>query len=121
MEDKEKKVSELMLICEFLVKGLDKTAIAAYFRENISPPYSEEGFSRLYDFAVVKMAENKEIEVSAERNKGIARLNMLFHKALALEDYTACLAIQKEINSLLSLKREPEPETLPDISTGYTL
>jgi hypothetical protein len=119
MEEKERRVSELKSICEFLVKGMSKEGIYAYFRENLQSKYSECEFSQLYDFAVEKLAEQKEIEVQAERNKGIARLNMLFHKALGLEDYSACLAIQKEINSLLSLKREPEPDTLPDISTGY--
>lgn len=101
-------------ICESLVKGES--------REDIFKLLDQAGVSEKeesYASAIVAMASSTSIEEDAERNKGMARLNMLFANSLKLQDYKTCLAIQKEINLLLSLKREPEAESLPDLTEGY--
>lgn len=41
-----------------------------------------------------------------ELGKAIARLNMLFQNSATIQDFKACLAIQKELNKLLSLYAE---------------
>lgn len=38
-----------------------------------------------------------------ETGKAIARLNMLLQNSVTIQDYKTCLAIQKELNKLLSL------------------
>jgi hypothetical protein len=98
-------------ICEALVKGESKDAIF----KRLQVPDKET----LYNEAVLAMASSSSVEEDAERNKGMARLNMLFANALKLQDYKTCLAVQKEINLLLSLKKEPEADSLPDLSGGY--
>jgi hypothetical protein len=41
-----------------------------------------------------------------ETGKAIARLNLLFKNSISIQDFKACLAIQKELNKLLSLYAE---------------
>jgi hypothetical protein len=41
-----------------------------------------------------------------ETGKAIARLNLLFRNSMAIQDFKACLAIQKELNKLLALYAE---------------
>jgi uncharacterized protein (DUF2252 family) len=105
---------EIKLICEALVRGEAK--------EDIFKLLDKRGVvdkEAAYAQALLAMSQATPIEEEAERNKGMARLNMLFANALSQQDFKTCLAVQKEINLLLSLKKEPEPDTLPDISGGY--
>jgi vacuolar-type H+-ATPase subunit C/Vma6 len=102
------------LICEALVRGEGK--------EDIFKRLEKRGVAdkeAAYAQALLTMANATTIEEEAERNKGLARLNMLFANALNQQDFKTCLAVQKEINVLLSLKKEPDSDTLPDLSGGY--
>jgi hypothetical protein len=49
---------------------------------------------------IEKQAETKR---STEMGKAMARLNNLYKSALKVQDFKTCLAVQKEINTLLGL------------------
>ena len=45
-----------------------------------------------------------------EYGKAVRRLNLLFQYCLKIQDYKACLAIQKELSELLGLKNRKDDE-----------
>lgn len=102
-----------------LTKGVTGVEMPEYLTKKTGKVFTEEETSLFIQEANKLFRRIVEEDKDAELGKGITRLNMLFEKTLKIQDYKACLAIQKEINVLLSLKKETEPEPLPNISEGY--
>lgn len=65
-----------------------------------------------------KFKEYAKTEAKAEIGKGLSRLNKLFNKSLQIMDFKTCLAVQKEINSMLGLN---EPEKIDHTTKGESL
>jgi hypothetical protein len=105
---------QLAKICELLVRGYSRPEVQAELGVGV-----EVDFLEAYATALLKIADALEQDPEAQRQLGMARLNMLYAKSLEQREYGQCLAIQKEINLLLSLRREPVPESLPDLTQGY--
>jgi hypothetical protein len=105
--------TQLVKICELLVRGYSRAEVQA----ELAIP-DEADFLEAYATALLKIADALEQDPEAQRQLGMARLNMLYAKSLQQSDHGQCLAIQKEINLLLSLRREPAATPLPDL-TGY--
>jgi hypothetical protein len=106
---------QLLTICELLVRGYSRAEVQAELGVA-----GEVDFLEVYATALLKIADALEQDPEAQRQLGLARLNMLYAKSLAQSDHGQCLAIQKEINLLLSLRREPAPSPLPDLTQGYS-
>jgi hypothetical protein len=104
---------------EALTKGINPVDIHEYLTRQAGVPVSRPEALNYILVANRLFSKIVEDDRDAELGKGITRLNMLFEKTLKIQDYKACLAIQKEINVLLSLKKEPDSDTLPDLSGGY--
>ena len=104
---------QLLKICELLVRGYSRAEVQAELGVA-----EEASFLEAYATALLKIADALEQDPEVQRQLGMARLNMLYAKSLAQSDHGQCLAIQKEINLLLSLRREPTPTPLPEMS-GY--
>ena len=102
-------------ICWWLVKGYSLDEVLA----ELPGHFPDANPESTYLLALEKMAAVDEIQVRAERNKGIARLNSLYRRSEEVHDFGQCLAVQKEINSRLSLRREPPSVSLPDLTNGY--
>jgi hypothetical protein len=48
-----------------------------------------------------------------------ARLNHLFSQALKVMDFKTCLAVQKELNALMSLYEPPAPQTVQVLNVDF--
>jgi hypothetical protein len=107
--------AQLVKICELLVRGYGRAEVQAELRVADGPTFLEA-----YATALLKIADALEQDPEVQRQLGMARLNMLYAKSLAQSDHGQCLAIQKEINLLLALRREPAPTPLPDLTQGYS-
>ncbi len=85
-------------LIEMLTIGVSETTLAEHIQGWPEAKKSEgwqlvaEYFRQVADF-------NPELEFG----KSIARLNMLFQNSATIQDFKACLSIQKELNKLLSL------------------
>jgi hypothetical protein len=101
-------------LCELLVRGYSRAEVQA----ELAIP-DEADFLEVYTTALLKIADALEQDPEVQRQMGMARLNMLYAKSLQQSDHGQCLAIQKEINLLLSLRREPAVPSLPDLTQGY--
>ncbi|GAC1384665.1 MAG: hypothetical protein NVS3B25_35260 [Hymenobacter sp.] len=106
-------------VAELLVKGLSAADIAKLLREKADLDASADEVADLMRQGNDYLATDADFNLEAERNKGIRRLNMLFQKSEKIQDYKACLAAQKEINVLLSLRREMPQESLPNLNGDY--
>jgi hypothetical protein len=89
---------------ELLCYGLDRTTILQYAAQHGWEDAAEE-VDRWISAAMLQLAEDAgAIDTEAELGKSIARLNFLFMKANKVQDFKTALAIQKEINKVLTLK-----------------
>jgi len=87
-----------------LCRGLDRTTILQYAAEmkwESAPDQVDAWISA----AQLQLAEDAgAIDTEAELGKAIARLNYLYMNAAKVQDFKTALAIQKEINKVLTLK-----------------
>ncbi len=87
-----------------LCRGLDRTTILSYAAEmkwDSAPEQVDDWISA----AMLQLAEDAgAIDTDAELGKAIARLNHLYMNATKVQDFKTALAIQKEINKVLTLK-----------------
>ena len=87
-----------------LCRGLDRATILQYATEkqwNSSADQVDAWISA----AQLQLAEDAgAIDTEAELGKALARLNHLYMNATKVQDFKTALAIQKEINKVLTLK-----------------
>lgn len=87
-----------------LCRGLDRATVLQYAAEmkwEAAPGQVDDWISA----AQLQLAEDAgAIDTEAELGKAIARLNYLYMNASKVQDFKTALAIQKEINKVLTLK-----------------
>ncbi len=87
-----------------LCRGLDRTTILQYAAEmkwDSGPEQVDDWISA----AMLQLAEDAgAIDTEAELGKALARLNHLYMNSAKVQDFKTDLAIQKEINKVLTLK-----------------
>jgi hypothetical protein len=88
-------------LLEMVTVGCSDAELSAHMAEWEDKKQSE-GWQLIATYFRTCADYNPELELG----KAIARLNMLFQNSTAIQDFKACLAIQKEINKLLSLYAE---------------
>jgi hypothetical protein len=78
---------------------------------------SDAKLSSLLAQATQRFVDASSIDRDAELGKSLLRLNNLYARAILKRNFGICLAVQKEINSLLKLKpREDPPQDASDPS-----
>jgi hypothetical protein len=84
---------------------------------------TDEELAGLLIDAQARIIEDARHRFDLELAKAIDRLNTLYARSMQIQDYKACLAIQKELNKILDLyarqQDQPEkPEANPDADEG---
>lgn len=89
------------IVFKMLVKGASTAEILQFATENwdISERQGAEYIRR----ANVILARRSQTKHDTELGKAVERLTMLFQSALKLQDYKTCLAVQRELSTLLGL------------------
>lgn len=88
-------------VSELLATGLTVKQILQYVNEKLGWETTEKSVFRYISAANEIFAEESKAKINEEFGKGLRRLNMLFASSLKIQDYKACLAIQREINAML--------------------
>ena len=91
----------VLAIVESIIEGGNTYEIVKHYR-------SEWNLSERMIYKYINKAKNEfkkyaKTEAQVEIGKAINRLNKLFNSSLQIMDYKTCLAVQKEINSMLGL------------------
>jgi hypothetical protein len=88
-------------LIHLMTVGASETMLADEMKD-WSAGKKSEGWQLIAEYFRACADFNPELELG----KSIARLNMLFMNSSKIQDFKACLSIQKEINKLLSLYAE---------------
>lgn len=93
-------------VFELLTAGLSRAQIVRFIADKTDWAVGE----RTIDNYIAKATEGFEAIADVDRRvmagKAIARLDELYARSMRIQDYKVCLAIQREINSLLKLDRK---------------
>lgn len=87
-------------VIRLLVVGADAAAIAKRM-EGWTPAKTGQA----WQLAAEYFRQCSKINRDFELGRALARLNLLFQNSIQIQDFKACLAIQKEINKILSLQK----------------
>ncbi len=99
-----------------LCRGLDRTTILQYAAE-FGWDSAQEDVDSWISAAMLQLAEDAgAIDTEAELGKALARLNHLYMNANKVQDFKTALAIQKEINKVLTLKVKAAGAAAPKIT-----
>jgi len=102
-------------VFKMLLQGLSREQLLAWIgSDKNTVGLRAEDLDRLTDAARARMAELSHFQHQTELGKSLARLDDLYAKSYAIQDYKACHAIERERAKLLTANRpssEPQPET----------
>jgi len=116
MPTKKSVAAEVAKRCEtvlsLMVMGLTRKEICQYASEKADPPWGVSDRQVDRYIAEAKESIKKASAIKAEHELGIAilRLEDLYKRSIAIQDYKAALAVQKERHELLSLKKGNAPD-----------
>jgi hypothetical protein len=85
-------------LIEMMTVGVSETTLAESM-DGWTDAKKAEGWQLVAEYFRSVADFNPDLEFG----KSIARLNMLFQNSATIQDFKACLSIQKELNKLLSL------------------
>jgi len=88
-------------VAELLASGLTVRQIQQYATEKLGWTVTEKMIYTYIAKANEAFAEESKAKINEEFGKGLRRLNMLFAASLKIQDYKACLSVQREINSMM--------------------
>jgi hypothetical protein len=97
-----------------LLNGATPDQVREIVKKKDKVDLSDARLSRLLAQATQRFVDASSIDRDAELGKSLLRLNSLYARALLKRNYGICLAVQKEINSLLKLKPRQEPQRQDD-------
>jgi hypothetical protein len=86
-----------------IVAGCSTGEIVRYVAEKTTWGVARRQIEEYIAAATVQFTELSRASRAAEVGKALARLNDLYGKSMRIQDYKACLAMQKEIGVLLAL------------------
>lgn len=86
-----------------IVAGCTRAEIVRYSTEKTTWGVSPRQIDDYIAQATVQLGEASKTTRSVELGKALSRLNDLYAKSLRIQDYKACLSMQKEISTLLAL------------------
>jgi len=91
-------VDEGKTLIHLMTAGAEETMLADHMRD-WPPEKKTEGWQLIAEY----FRACSEFNPEQEFGKAVARLTMLFHNSIKIQDFKAALSIQKELNKLLSL------------------
>lgn len=112
------RVSQLF---DLVVAGLNRAQILKYVREKTDWGIGARQIDRLTARARDMLSELAETKHDKELGKAIARLDMLFARSLQINDFKACLAIERERIALLKLGDKPRRGPTPQPADALAL
>lgn len=98
----------LNLIIQAITSGLNRNQIVKYL-EDKKITMDQDSFARYLTEAHNYFNNANKTKKNIHKGIAIERLNNLYMNSLKIQDYKACLAIQKEINDLLELYKAVKP------------
>lgn len=105
-------------ITELIMTGLNGVQIYKYVTEKLNWAVTQRAVWLYVNKANEGFADQAKAKAKDEFGKGLARLNMLFAASLKIQDYKACLAIQKEINLMMGFTNKATMEHIGNISAS---
>jgi hypothetical protein len=91
---------EATKVIQMVAVGTDETALAAHME-----PWTPEKKQQAWQVVAEYFKACSQFNAQFELGRAVARLNLLFKNSLQIQDFKACLSIQKEINKLLALEK----------------
>jgi hypothetical protein len=115
----QNRVTEIFIA---LTKGISTTEMFHYVSEKFDWDVTERQVYNYINEAKKKFKELAEKDKDTEFGKAVTRLNLLFQKTYKIQDYKACLAIQKELNTMFG-NYEPKEikHDITDTIEGFEL
>lgn len=94
------------IIAEWILAGMRISQIPAHIEKNADKwPGNAPTATELLDMidqAHATIRADAEIDIERENDKAIARLNFLYTKSCAIQDYKGAATIQKELNCVIA-------------------
>jgi len=103
----EKRISQ---VADLLLVGMNRQDVARYVREKTNWRISRATREEYIEAAQEMISDEADEGKRYRRQQSLCRLDDLYKKSTAIQDYKTCLAVQKEINRLLGL---PEEDAVP--------
>jgi hypothetical protein len=91
---------EATKVIQMVAVGTDETALSAHMEA-----WPTEKKQQAWQVVAEYFRACSEFNPQFELGRAVARLNLLFKNSLQIQDFKACLSIQKEINKLLALEK----------------
>lgn len=108
----ERRIEQVM---ELIAAGARRAAILQFVAEKTEWDVCERTVDNYIKAANKRFAKVAEHEREIERGKARRRLEMIFSKAMQVQDYARAIAAQRELNQLLGLY---EPKQLDVNNSG---
>ncbi len=101
------KPNPVALVAEWVLAGMRPSQIPDHIRTHLDkwPGGVEPGQSELLDFigeAYEQIQDDTVIDPDRENAKAVARLNYLYSKCCAIQDYKGAASVQKELNAVVA-------------------
>lgn len=107
------------VVYKLLLKGFSMQEIVQYAAERTDWNVGDRQVFKYLARARQMLEAEAKTERAEERGKAVARLNNLFGRALNANDLRQALAVQREINELLSLRDGPREIDGPSAAEEY--
>jgi len=114
----KRKNERVAKVTELIMSGLNGVQIWKYCTEKLNWEVTQRMVWKYVNAANEGFADQAKAKAKDEFGKGLARLNMLFAASLKIQDYKACLAIQKEINLMMGFTNKSTLEHIGNVSTS---
>lgn len=102
-DEKERRIN---LIFQLIITGMNRKDMLHYVAKNEKWKVEKRQIDNYIHEAMQLLREMGKVDRDAEFGKAIERLNKLYMARLKIKDHKVCLAIQKELNTLLGLNAE---------------
>lgn len=112
------KDERIAKVAELIMSGLNGVQIHKYVTDKLNWDVTQRAVWKYVVAANEGFAEQAKAKAKDEFGKGLSRLNMLFAASLKIQDYKACLAIQKEINLMMGFTNRSTLEHIGNVSTS---
>jgi hypothetical protein len=94
------------LCAEWIIVGMRPSQVAAQAAK-LGWNVDADDLLDIYQAAYEQVITEAVIDVEKESAKAVARLNMLYTRSIAIQDYKTALSVQKEINALVARRSNP--------------
>lgn len=111
------KQERIAKVSELVMAGMNGVQILKHVNEKLNWNCKQSIVWSYVQEANKLFADQAMAKAKDEFGKGLMRLNMLFASSLKIQDYKACLAIQKEINLMMGFTNKSITEITGQVNT----